>query len=83
MALDGRRTGHEDDRDFYLACNAWIEPVAFRIPLSPSGRSWRRAVDTGLPSPDDILPLEEGPRVLPNESYTLAPFSMIVLISEE
>jgi len=36
----------EPDRDFYVVCNAWIDPVEFRIPLSPSGRHWRRAIDS-------------------------------------
>src|SRR5438105_2790271 len=46
FATDGTRTGREPDRDFYVACNAWDTEVAFRIPRAPSGKRWRRTVNT-------------------------------------
>ena len=49
------------DRDFYMIFNAYWDPLEFRIPASPTGRPWRRTVDTALPSPDDALGLDEGP----------------------
>jgi glycogen operon protein len=81
-ALNGNRTGREPDRDFYVACNAWREPVAFRVPVSPSGRPWRRAVDTALAPPHDIVGPDEGPRVPDQTVYRVAAHSMVVLISE-
>jgi glycogen operon protein len=80
--LDGSLTGREPDRDFYVAFNAWREPIAFRIPLSPSGRTWRRVVDTALASPLDIVGEDEGPQVPPQSLYPVAPHSAIILISE-
>jgi isoamylase len=80
-ALDGHQTGGEPDRDFYVALNAWREPLPFRIPLPPSGGLWRRVVDTALASPLDIVPTEEGPAVAANTQYPVAPYSLIVLIS--
>ena len=52
-ALDGRRSDRPGliDRDIYVAMNAYWEPVSFRIPAAPSGRPWRRAVDSALLSP--------------------------------
>jgi glycogen operon protein len=82
FALDGRQTDREPDNDFYVACNAWKGPVSFRIPVSPSGRRWRRVIDTSLPSPQDIMELEEAPPVKANAIYPVAPYSMIVLVSE-
>jgi isoamylase len=82
-ALDGRRTEREPDRDFYMAINAWQEQLDFRIPRSPSGRPWRRAIDTFLPSPRDIVELDDGPRVHDGGKYPLAARSLMVLISEE
>lgn len=81
-ALDGTLTGREPDRDFYCAFNAWREPLPFRIPLSPTGRPWRRVIDTALASPLDIVGLDEGPRVEVHSIYAAAPFSLVVLISE-
>jgi glycogen operon protein len=82
FSLDGSRTGREPDRDFYFACNAWREPVDFRIPNSPSGKPWRRAIDTALPSPLDIVATGEGPRVPFLSIYPVAAHSMVVLIAE-
>ena len=82
FCLDGTQTEREHDRDFYVACNAWQEVVPFRIPRSPNGRPWRRAIDTSLLSPLDILGLDEGPIVPADMVYHLAAHSMIVLIAE-
>ena len=62
-ALDGRRSDRPGvvDRDIYVAVNAWPRPLAFTIPAAPSGRPWRRAVDTALASPEDIIEEERGP----------------------
>jgi len=83
FCLDGKHTGREPDRDFYIACNAWHEPLTFDIPLAPNGRAWRRGVDTALPSPLDILELDEGPLVPARAAYRMMPHSMVVLISEK
>jgi glycogen operon protein len=82
FTLDGSQTGRETDRDFYIVCNAWREPLPYRIPLSPSRRPWRRVVDTALASPLDIVETEEGPRVPFGSVYLVAPFALVVLISE-
>jgi glycogen operon protein len=86
FALDGTLSGRDlpaPDCDFYVACNAWEEAIAFRIPISPTGRFWRRAVDTSLDSPKDLLEPTDRPLVTFNSVYKVAPYSMIVLISEE
>jgi glycogen operon protein len=82
MVLDGRRTDREPDRDFYVAFNAWNEPVAFTVPPAPQGRAWRRVVDTALASPLDIVSPQEAPVVPEWSRYTLAAYSLVVLIGE-
>ncbi len=82
LALDGRQTGREPDRDFYLAFNSWPVAVPFTIPPSAQDRPWRRAVDTALASPLDIVGLDEGPQVPVGSQYLVAPFALIVLIGE-
>jgi glycogen operon protein len=82
LALDGRRTGREPDRDFYMAFNAWSEPLPFTVPPSPQGRPWRRVIDTALASPLDIVGLDEGPVVPTGSAYSVAAFSTLVLIAE-
>jgi isoamylase len=82
FCLDGSLTGREPDRDFYIICNAWREPLGFRVPRSPSGRPWRRVVDTALPSPLDIVEDDAGPQVAADSRYTAAPYSLVVLMTE-
>ena len=80
--LDGRHTGREPDRDFYLACNAHREPLSFQVPQPPTGGRWRCAIDTLLPAPHDIVEPGEGPVISALASYTVGPFALVVLISE-
>jgi glycogen operon protein len=81
-ALDGSRTGREPDQDFYVVCNGSAEPLAFRIPASPSGRPWRRVIDTALDSPLDIIESESGPRLPFLSPCAVEAHSLIVLISQ-
>jgi isoamylase len=81
--MDGSQTGREPDRDFYVACNAWKDPISFKIPPSPSRKTWRRVIDTALASPLDIVLPGEGPEVPVGSVYAVAPYSMIVLTSDE
>jgi isoamylase len=82
LVLDGRRTGWEADRDFYLAFNAWKEPVTFTIPPPPQGKPWHRVIDTALAPPLDIVKPGEGVVIHPHSEYGTAPFSLLVLVSE-
>lgn len=82
FTLDGSQTGREPDRDFFVACNAGAEKLAFRIPRAPSGRIWRRVIDTALRSPADIVPLDEGPVVPTGSRYPVQGHSLVVLIAE-
>jgi glycogen operon protein len=83
LVLDGRNTSREPDRDIYMAFNAWVETLSFRIPPAPQGRPWRRVVDTAQASPLDIVGLDEGPRVAVGATYPVVPYSTVVLIAEE
>jgi isoamylase len=82
LALDGRRTMREPDRDFYMAFNACRESLHFTVPPAPQGRPWRRVVDTALATPLDVVGLDEGPAVPEGSSYAVAPHSLVVLIAE-
>jgi glycogen operon protein len=83
LALDGRRGDRPGviDRDLYIALNAHWEPAVFRIPASPSGRPWLRAVDTALLPPDDALEPDQGPVVPLLHPYRIEARSLIILVS--
>ena len=83
MVLDGRRTGWEQqDRDFYAAFNAWKGPLTFAIPPSPQGRAWRRVIDTALAPPLDFVKPGEGAEIHAWSEYGMAPYSLLVLVSD-
>jgi glycogen operon protein len=86
FALDGRQVRGDGangaDCDFYAAFNAWREPLSFRIPRSPTGRPWRRIIDTALTYPLDIVNAEDGPEVPVHTMFAIAPFSVVVLITQ-
>jgi glycogen operon protein len=73
-------TDLEHGEHVHVMLNAYWEPLSFDLPALSAGTSWRRLVDTNLPSPDDIcdppLPLVEG-----THAYTLAPRSAVVLVA--
>ena len=84
FCLDGRRSDRPGliDRDFYVAMNAHVSPLDFKIPASPSGRNWHRAVDTSLPSPEDIVAEDAGPVIPVSYIYRIESHSLVILVSE-
>jgi glycogen operon protein len=83
--IDGSRLETDaeyDDNDLYLIFNASEKSLAFSLPKLPSGRKWWRAMDTSLPSPQDIVPDGKEVFVKPNSRYTAASRSTVVLISK-
>ncbi len=77
--LEGSRaqsSADRDDLDFLLLFNAGPRPLDFRL---PSG-GWRRAVDTGLPPPQDAVEPGREPPVQ-TQAYSLAGRALAVLIS--
>jgi glycogen operon protein len=74
------RGASEADVDLYVMINAYHEPLNFQIQADGPGR-WRRAIDTGLPSPDDIADLDRGPLV-GSRDYAVQARSVVVLTRE-
>ena len=61
--------------------NAYWEALTFELPLSTEQgtRTWRRWIDTYLPSPEGICAWEDA-RIVCGSSYTIAPRSIAVLV---
>jgi glycogen operon protein len=85
--LDGRFHDRADelagpDRDFYVAMNGGDEPVRATLPPSPTGRRWRRLIDTAADSPADFLTDSASLVVNPGTVLTVASYAMVVLASD-
>jgi glycogen operon protein len=72
-----------DDNDFYIMFNSNSDPYNFTVAYPPPKKKWYRVVDTGQPSPNDILsPGSEEPLIYQN-SYSVKARSIVILISKE
>src|SRR5437016_5087208 len=71
---DERRLAH-------FIFNAYWEPLVFELPAVPSGKPWRRWIDTALDSPDDIAPWQQVPPI-PGHSYRAEARSVVVLFAD-
>jgi glycogen operon protein len=67
-----------EDQDLYVMINAYWEPLDFAIQEGAAG-TWSRAVDTFLPSPDDIAAPGGEVRVS-GSTYRVGPRSIVVLV---
>ena len=66
------------DIDIYVMINAWWNDLQFGIHEGQPGQ-WRRAVDTSLSSPDDIVQ-DENATSVPSPYYRVAARSVVVLV---
>jgi glycogen operon protein len=62
----------------HLMVSAYWEPLAFELPVVPTGRRWRRCIDTGLAPPLDIAHWEDAVPVDPHP-YIVQPRSVVLL----
>ena len=83
FALNGLKTGRETDADFYVAMNSGNEPAECKIPASPTGRPWRRIIDTAKASPLDIVSFHEAPNIAFESIYPVEAKSCLVLLSDK
>ena len=78
IALEGCLTA--DGLRFYLALNSYHEPLEFELP-PPTNGGWRRWIDTGLDSADDITAWNEA-TAWSGAKYRVAERSVVMLLAE-
>ncbi len=82
--LDGSRAdivADRDDNDFFIMLNGTSSAVNFTVCPPQPGWEWYRVVDTGLDSPDDIMPHGKEPLVPHHVHYRLTARSLALLLS--
>ena len=63
----------------FLIVNAYWEPLSFEIPAEGGAYSgWRRTIDTGLTSPDDVCEWDAAPAIR-DSTYVATPRSVVLL----
>jgi len=72
-----------DDNDFYIMFNADCDLKSYVLAEPPHKKQWYRVVDTGLPSPNDILTPGNEEHLSSQRSYSVKARSIVILISKE
>jgi glycogen operon protein len=83
LRMDGSKAdvqADKDDNDFFIMFNAGPKAVPFVVCAPLPGKRWVRAVDTALPSPDDIL-VPGTEKELDSTIYQVQERSMVILVS--
>ena len=84
LRMDGSKAdilADRDDNDFFIMFNSGDTPVNFKVCDPLDGKKWVRAIDTGLPHPNDILASGEEEVLKYAELYEVKDKSMVILIS--
>jgi isoamylase len=71
--------GAADDADLHVLMNMYWEPLEFALP-EVAGRTWARAIDTALPSPEDIA-APGAEQTIDGSTYLVSDRSIVVLVS--
>lgn len=66
---------------FHFILNAHWQALDFELPRPDAGNPWRRWIDTGLDSPNDIVPWSTSPAV-DRESYRAEARSVVMLFAD-
>jgi glycogen operon protein len=86
LRMDGSKAeilADRDDNDFFIMFNAGEKQVPFKVCKTPEGKKWVRAVDTSLPSPEDICTSGNERSLTHPDIYLTRAKSMVVLISKQ
>lgn len=72
----------EADEDLYLIVHAEEEDRLFELPVCLGSTGWHRAMDTGLPSPDDITEADKEVYLPDQRVYPVRGRSVIALVEK-
>ncbi|MDR2483982.1 MAG: glycogen debranching protein GlgX [Treponema sp.] len=84
LRMDGSKAeilADRDDNDFFIMFNGGERQVPFKVCKTPAYKRWVRAVDTGLPSPEDICTPGNEQHLTHPDIYLTRAKSLVVLIS--
>ena len=73
------RQGAEEDNYIYVAMNMYWDGLEFEIPALPENYKWHVAVNTDMPSPEDIYAAGSEPELENQGSVVIGPRSIVIL----
>jgi len=79
--LDGAHAGSPDN-SIYVAINMFWDGLPYELPSPGEGKRWKVAVNTSMPSPQDICPTSEAPFLEDQSSAIVGPRSIMVLVAD-
>jgi len=74
------KNGAARDDAIYVAINMYWDALPFALPGLPPGKGWHVSTNTGMPSPEDIHPPGEEPRLAEQGTFLVGGRSVIILV---
>ena len=73
---------HVGDTFIYVAANSHWDALPLQLPGLPEGTAWHMAVNTSMPSPEDIFEAGTEPRLDGQDSIIIGARSVIILVGK-
>jgi glycogen operon protein len=80
FTLRGRKAEEPEDM-IYAALNMYWEPLAFGLPAAPPGKRWHVAVNTAMPTPEEIWEVGQEPDLAGQGRMLVGGRSVVVLVA--
>jgi isoamylase len=82
LAWQRTQTSGSKHESIYVAMNMYWETLDFELPIPPAGMQWHIAVNTALPSPEDICEPGNEPSLDERDRLSVGGRSTVVLIAK-
>ncbi|OJV14543.1 MAG: glycogen debranching enzyme GlgX [Dyadobacter sp. 50-39] len=84
VMLDGAhaKSGTIQDDTIYIAMNSYWDALYYELPQLPNGRSWHLAVNTDMPSGEDIYPVGLEPKLEEQGRFLVGGRSTVILVGK-
>ncbi|GAB2784702.1 glycogen debranching protein GlgX [Rhabdobacter roseus] len=82
--LDGAhaKRGTILDDTIYVAANMYWDALYYELPVLPEGKKWHLAVNTDMPSGQDIFEIGKEPMIEDQQRFLVGPRATIILIGK-
>ncbi|MCE6990069.1 glycogen debranching protein GlgX [Dyadobacter sp. CY323] len=84
VMLDGAHAkgGTIEDDSIYIAMNSHYDALYYELPQLPNGKSWHLAVNTDMPTGDDIYDIGKEPRLEDQGRFLVGGRATVILVGK-